>query len=75
MADTTILAIKGMPAHVAERFRRGARARNITQAEYLDRLLDLHDQMRALADSPTSDGRWQQVATELEALGLQTVSG
>lgn len=67
--------IKTLPPEIAERFRRGAAFRGLTQAEYLERLLDLHDQMRALADSPTSDGRWQQVATELEALGLQTVSG
>lgn len=71
----TRFEIKSIPPHIADRFRRAAALRGITQADYLERLLDLHDRMRLLADSPTNDGRWEQVGTELDALGLQTVSG
>lgn len=69
------ILIRNVDADARGRLSRGAAMRGMTQAEYLGRLLDLHDTMRALADTPTSDGRWEQVATELESLGLQTVRG
>jgi len=71
---TTSLPIR-MPLATRERFSRAASMRQLTHAQYLERLLDLHDRMRSLADTATSDGRWEQVQTEIEALGLQTVTG
>lgn len=70
---STILNIRGIDAGAVERIRRAAASRGWTHGEYVARLVDLHDAMRALADTETPDGRWEQVATELEALGLQTV--
>ena len=66
------IAIRSVDDAIAERFARNAAARGMSQAQYLAALVELHSTMRALADSPTSDGRWQQVQTELESLGLQT---
>lgn len=47
--------IRSVPESAAALFRRSARARGLTQAEYLERLLELHARMReevhpALAD-------------------------
>ena len=67
------LRIRSVFIDTAERFARNAAARGMPQSEYLTALVEMHDRMRALADTPTSDGRWLQVGAELEALGLQTV--
>lgn len=67
------IAIRGVSADTLAQFRRGAAMRGSSQAQYLAALVELHARMRALADTPTADGRWGQVATELEALGLQTM--
>ena len=75
MPELKTLGLKNVSIDTHSRFARGAAVRGCTQAEYLTALLDLHDRMRALADTPTSDGRWEQIATELEALGLQTITG
>ena len=56
------------------RLKRAAGARGLSYGEYVEALIALHDSMRALADTPTSDGRWEQVGTELRALGLETVT-
>lgn len=53
-----------------DRMARAARVRGMSQDRYLRALLDLHDAMRARADAG-DDG----ISVELEALGLQTVSG
>ncbi len=53
-----------------DRMARAARVRGMSQDRYLRALLDLHDAMRARADAG-DDG----IGIELEALGLQTVSG
>ena len=66
---TTILNIRQLPQGVGDRFRRGATARGLTQAEYLEKLLALHDAIRARADA-SDDG----LKTELESMGLQGVS-
>ena len=71
MTATTLNIRKIDPATV-ERLKRAASARGWTLAEYIARLADLHDAMRALADTQTPDGRWEQVATELQSLGLET---
>ena len=68
-----LIAIRGVSADTLAQFRRGAAMRGTSQAQYLAALLELHARMRALADIPTPAGRWEQVATELEALGLQTM--
>lgn len=56
------------------RLKRAAGARGMSYGEYVEALLGLHDVMRALADTSTPDGRWEQVSTELRALGLETVT-
>lgn len=66
--------ISGADPNTIQRLRRAARIHGMEQAEYLAALLDLHDRMRALADTLTSDGRWEQVGTELELLGLRGAS-
>ncbi len=71
---STTLYVRGMDEFDAARIKRAAEARGWTIAKYLGALISLHDTMRALADTPTPDGRWEQVRTELEALGLNTVS-
>lgn len=72
MASTT-LNVRGIDEQTVARLKRGAQARGWTLAQYLSALVSLHDAMRALADTPTPDGRWEQVATELQAIGLDTV--
>ena len=55
------------PAH-SERLRRAAAVRGMTLAEYLGRLIDLHDAVRARADAG-DDG----LMAELLARGLESV--
>lgn len=69
----TTLNIRNIDADAVARAKRAAASRDMTIGEYVARLVDLHDAMRALADSQTSDGRWEQVETELATLGLATV--
>jgi len=64
------LMLRRVPAQTAKRFRQAAGGRNLTHAQYLAALVALHDRMRALAD----DGNDDRVRTELERLGLMTVS-
>lgn len=74
---TTTLNVRGIDSEVVERLKRGSQARGWTLAQYLAALVSLHDAMRALADTSTAGpmgDRWVQVQTELEALGLATVS-
>lgn len=56
------LAIRKLDPATLERFRRGAAARGITQAEYLERLLTLHEFEMAMANR------------ELPAMGLEPVT-
>lgn len=65
--------IRNFPIDTRERLNRAAAARGMNMGQYIAALIDLHDAMRHLADTETSDGRWEQVRTELEALGLQTI--
>jgi hypothetical protein len=51
------------------RFRRGAVLRDVSQAIYFGRLLDLHDAMRERAAFDPS------AAALLESLGLESVNG
>lgn len=69
----TTLNIRNIDATTVALAKQAAASRNMTLGEYFARLVDLHVEMRALADSQTNDGRWEQVATQLEALGLSTV--
>jgi len=72
-AELVSVNFRNVPAEYRDRLTRAATLRGWTIAEYMCRLMDLHDVTRALADTTTSDGRWEQVATELESLGLQSV--
>lgn len=71
----TTLNIRNIDEDAVARLKRGSQARGWTLAQYVSALALLHDAMRALADTPTPDGRWEQVQTELTALGLETVRG
>jgi hypothetical protein len=69
--NTVAILIRDVPVSVTERFRRAARLRGISQAEYLARLVQLHDVARAWADEePTTPN---SIGDRLEALGLQRV--
>jgi hypothetical protein len=63
------LMLRRVPRPVAHRFRGAAGARGFTHAQYLVALVALHDAMRARAD-----GGDAELASELERLGLSTVS-
>lgn len=67
MAD---IAIRNISPDALARLRQGARARGITQAEYIERLLDLHDYCREYAATAGKS----ELAHQLDELGLQTVS-
>ncbi len=69
MPDLVVVNIRNVPVETRERALRAAAARNMTLAEYLTALAQLHDAMRVLADSGH-----EQVRAELEGLGLNTVS-
>ena len=63
----TTLNIRGIETDAAARIKRAAQARGMTIGEYLARLVDLHDAVRARADAG-DDG----LQAELMSLGLQT---
>jgi len=68
--ETTTLNVRGLSGSAKSRLEQAAQRRGYTYAEYLERLVDLHDAARARADDG-DDG----LQAELTALGLQTVSG
>lgn len=72
MAPTT-LNVRGIDDAAAQRIKRAAAARGMTIGEYLARLVDLHDAIRARADHGGDDQADPALAAELESLGLQTV--
>lgn len=66
---TVAINIRELDLHTADCFRRGAMARQITQAEYLGRLIGLHFSTRVKADAG------DDTAKELLAsVSLETVS-
>jgi hypothetical protein len=67
--DHEDIMLRRVPRSVAHRFRGAAGARGLTHAQYLARLVALHDGMRQRADAGDAD-----LASELERLGLTTVS-
>jgi hypothetical protein len=69
---TVAMLIRDVPVSVTERFRRAARLRGISQAEYLARLVALHDEVRGWADEDRALFP-DTVNASLEALGLQSV--
>jgi hypothetical protein len=69
----TTLNIRKIDADAAARAKRAASARGLTLGEYFARLVDLHDAMRALADTETADSGLERVCVELAVLGLDTV--
>jgi hypothetical protein len=72
-SDATVaMLIRDVPVSVTERFRRAARLRGISQAEYLGRLVQLHDEVRAWADEDRALFP-DTINASLEALGLQSV--
>lgn len=63
------LNVRNLPPAVVVRIKAAAAARQMTLARYLAALVALHDAMRARVDRGDD-----KIATELEALGLQTVT-
>ena len=59
---------RSISSETRERIRHAARARDMTIAQYLAALVELHDRIRALAD----DGDLT-MTDELDMLGLQAV--
>ena len=73
MAKRTLF-IRNIEDTAVDRIKRAAGARQLTMAEYIERLVDLHDAARALyEDNDTPLARWW--ANELTTLGLQTITG
>ncbi|HEY8768002.1 MAG TPA: hypothetical protein VIP09_12210 [Dehalococcoidia bacterium] len=66
----TTLNIRNIDDAAAAKLKRGSDMRGLTLAQYLAKLADLHDMVRARADA--GDDALQ---AELIALGLETVSG
>ena len=65
----TTLNIRNINEAAVAGIKRAAAARQMTLADYLARLAQLHDIARARADAGDAG-----LGAELEALGLQTVS-
>ena len=63
------ILLRRVPRDTAARFRAGAGGRSLTHAQYLAALVELHRRLREAAD-----GGDEQIAKELEALGLSSVS-
>lgn len=72
MDNLTTLNIRKIDTDAVARAKRAAASRDMTLGEYVARLVDLHDAMRALADDYEQVGS-PAVGTHLEALGLATV--
>lgn len=66
--DDETINIRGLTSATLHQFRTGARARGMTQANYLGALLDLHSAMRTASQN---DADTQEL---LASLGLATVS-
>jgi hypothetical protein len=67
--DHEDIMLRRVPRDVANRYRGAAGARGLTHAQYLTALVALHESMRERADGGDAG-----VASELERLGLSTVS-
>jgi len=67
--DTEDIMLRKVPGAIAKRFRGAAGGRGLTHAQYLAALVGLHDAMRGLAD-----GGNDEIAKELDRLGLATVT-
>jgi hypothetical protein len=63
------IMLRRVPRDVAMRYRAAAGGRAMTHAQYLTALVELHAQVRALADAGDEKAR-----QALDELGLQTVS-
>jgi hypothetical protein len=63
------ILMRRVPRDTAARFRAGAGGRSLTHAQYLAALVELHRRFREAADAGD-----ERIASELEALGLSSVS-
>lgn len=66
--DTVVYNLRSIDRSVRDRISRAASSRGLSQAEYLSRLIDLHDAIRARADAGDD-----ALTRELVSLGLETV--
>ena len=53
MTETRTVQIRNVPADVHERFTRGAQARGMTMAQYLENLIALHERSMMASDAET----------------------
>lgn len=60
--------VRNVPDDVLARFRTGARARHIEQAEFLERLLDVH---AAVAKRAKRDASMRKI---LESCGMESIT-
>ena len=75
MAKRTLF-IRNIEDTAVDRIKRAAGARQLTMAEYIEKLVDLHDATRTLAEfqiKNSDDG--VSLPDLLASLGLQTITG
>ncbi len=63
------ILMRNIPASVHARITQARQIRGLSFDEYFEKLLELHEAMRALADSGD-----ERIQAELTRLGLQTIS-
>jgi hypothetical protein len=72
--ETTTLNVRGIATVAAHRIKRASDARGLTIGQYLARLVNLHDAIRARADHGGTDGQGDPaLLAELTTLGLETI--
>lgn len=65
-----VINIRECSVETREKFKVRAHLRNLNLAEYLAKLISMHDRFRVLADNGN-----KQIAKELRELGLQSLRG
>lgn len=65
--------IRDVPDSVANRFRQNAGARGLTQADYLTSLVELHENMRHIAQHHENEAVREEILAWLVTVNLQPV--
>ena len=74
MAKRTLF-IRNIEDTAVDRLQRAAAVRQLTMAEYIEKLVDLHDVARARAKEFGDEDLAAIWQAELTTLGLQTITG
>jgi hypothetical protein len=72
MPDKKVISIRNITGQTHAKLSMGARLRGWTEAQYLERLLALHEALRRDADANSNEGE-AYADILLHELGLQTV--